>query len=467
MATALVIEPHELHRGPADTGDDRKRAGTIRWLDRRLHPLTGMTAAESFGALLLAADVFVLLASYYLLKTVREALILSEGSAEVKSYAAGAQALLLLGLVPLYGMVASRVSRTQLVNGVTLFFVSNLAGFHVLASVGVPIGVPFFLWVGVFNLMVVAQFWGFANDLCSIERGQRLFPFVAAGGSLGAWLGAKAASHLMALHRQPTDLLLLAAAGLLFCAVLNLAASRWSGGRGSDPARHAEAAPGHHNAFQLIIGDRYLRLIALLVILVNVVNTVGEFLLGRLVASSAAVAIATGTAHGLTKPQLIGVFYGDFFGWVNLVSLAIQLFLVSQLFKRIGVAGALFVLPIIACGVYGTLACVPALGFVRYGKILENSTDYSLQNTSRHALFLPTSREAKYKATQAIDAFCWRAGDLVQAFVVYAGVRLAFDVRQFALLNEVLVAVWLVLVVGIYREHRRTTRLLNRTPLAA
>src|SRR5262245_53238546 len=161
-------------------------------LDKSLGLFTDVRAGEALGALLLAADIFCLLASYYLLKTARESLILAESSAEVKSYAAGAQALILLAAVPLYGMVASRVNRSRLINGVLLFFTSHLAIFHVLASHGLHIGIAFFLWVGVFNLMIVAQFWSFANDVYTFERGQRLFPLVGVGGSLGAWFGARA-----------------------------------------------------------------------------------------------------------------------------------------------------------------------------------------------------------------------------------------------------------------------------------
>ena len=59
------------------------------------------------------------------------------------------------------------------------------------------------------------------------------------------------------------------------------------------------------------------------------------------------------------------------------------------------------------------------------------------------------------KAKQAIDAFCSRVGDVLQAVVVFVGVRMAFDIRQFALLNEILVVIWMAVVWGIYREHRR------------
>jgi AAA family ATP:ADP antiporter len=426
------------------------------WLDGWLGVFTEVRRGEGAGALLLAANVFCLLASYYLLKTVREALILSEGGAEVKSYAAGAQAMILLLVVPAYGAFASRVSRMRLISGVMLFFVSHLLVFHRLAARGVQIGVPFFLWVGIFNLVVVAQFWAFANDLYTHERGQRLFPLIGIGASVGALAGARLASRLMAAHAGPPQLLLIAAAGLMACIGLTYCANH------RERSRHEPATPGPideplgpEGGFRLIVTDRYLRLIALMVILVNVVNTIGEFMLGRLVVAQASRALVDGTAAGLTRSQLIGVFYGDFFGWVNLVSLFIQLFVVSRVFKRIGVRGALFVLPSVAFVSYGGLALLPVLAAVRLGKIFENSTEYSLQNTAGHALFLPTSREAKYKAKQAIDAFFWRVGDVLQAIVVFIGVRLAFGVSQFALLNQLLVVVWLAVVVGIYREHKR------------
>ena len=112
----------------------------------------------------------------------------------------------------------------------------------------------------------------------------------------------------------------------------------------------------------------------------------------------------------------------------------------SRIFKYIGVRGALFILPAIALGSYTMIALLPVFAVVRWAKILENSTDYSIQNTTRHALFLPTSREAKYKAKQAIDSFFVRAGDLLQAVVVFVGTMLAFSIRGYALVNVALVA---------------------------
>jgi AAA family ATP:ADP antiporter len=79
-------------------------------------------------------------------------------------------------------------------------------------------------------------------------------------------------------------------------------------------------------------------------------------------------------------------------------------------------------------------------------KVADNSIDYSLGNTTKQALWLNTSREAKYKAKQAVDSFFVRSGDVIQATIVFIGERLAFAVPAFAAINVALTCVWLVVV---------------------
>ena len=428
------------------------------WLDRSLSLFTEVHAGEGGTALLLAANLFCLFALYYVLKPVRESLILSESGAVIKSYAAAGQALLLLGLVPAYGAVASRVSRIPFIALVTMFFASNLIIFYLLGVAGVQLGVAFYLWLGIFNLMVPSQMWGFANDLYTKERGARLFPIIGIGTSLGAWIGAEIASEVFG-SLGAYRLMLFAAGGLVVCLLLTLWTNRReaalaSGTDGERRMAEAEQPLGKAGGFQLVLAQRYLLYIALLIMVLNIVNTLGEFILGSLVELQAQRAVAAGTAGGLSEGAWIGTFYGNFYANVNLLGLLFQTFLVSRIFKYIGVQGALFVLPLVALATYSSLAFFPALAIVRIAKTLENATDYSIQTTARQALFLPTSREAKYKAKQVIDSFFWRAGDLLQAVVVFIGVRLAFDIRAYAMVNLVLVGMWLWLVFAIAREYR-------------
>jgi AAA family ATP:ADP antiporter len=431
-------------------------------LERLLAAFAEVRAGEGLTAVLLMLDVFLLLASYYIIKPVREALILGGEGAEVKSYAAAGMAILLVFLVPAYGAYASRVNRLRLVTMVTLFFVANLVVFFVLGQARVPhLGVAFFLWVGIFNLMIIAQFWSFANDVYTSEQGKRLFAIVAFGSSAGAIVGAWVAKPLIGALGAYLPLLL-AAALLGLSLVLTRLVHQRELRAARDPEHAAETQPlGREGGFALVVRQRYLLLIALLMLVLNIVNTNGEFILGKTLEGAAERLAVLGQTGGLPaedfKGRYIGQFYAGFFTWVNALGAIIQLFVVSRVFKWFGVRAALFVLPVIALGGYTVLAVAPVIGLIRGVKIVENSIDYSLQNTARQALFLPTSREAKYKAKQAIDTFFVRAGDVLSAAVVFGVSSLALGPTRVAMVNVGLVALWLMLAAGIAAEHRRLT----------
>ncbi len=452
----------------ADSKDSRNP------FERFLGLFADVRGGEGTTLVLLAMDVCLLLMAYYIIKPVREALIIAGGGAEVKAYASAGQAMLLLGAVPLYSAIASRSSRRRLINVVTIFFAACLGAFYILAQFQVPLGVVFYLWVGVFNLMIIAQFWAFANDLYTPEAGKRLFAVVAIGGSVGATLGGKIAKLLA--EPMGAYQLLFVAAGLLLVSLIiaNVIDSRERHGAAERAAARAEEAEepiGKSGAFRLVFKSKYLILIALLMLFLNCVNTTGEYILSRTVQNAAETSVAaseTQTADGAVKlseedrkdqiQKYVIKFYGDFFSVVNLVALLAQLFVVSRILKYLGVRVALLILPVIALGAYALLIFYPILGIVRWAKTAENSTDYSLQNTVRQVLFLPTTREQKYKAKQAIDTFFVRAGDLCQAGLVFAGTTwFAFKTMHFALVNLVLVAIWIVIAILIGRENRILT----------
>jgi len=436
-------------------------------VERALSLVTVVRPGEGVPALLLALNVFLLLTAYYVIKPVREALILAGGGAEVKSYASVGQAALLALAVPLYGIVAGRLSRVSLITRVTLFFVLCLCGFFFAAQLGVPhLGVAFYLFVGIFNLMVIAQFWSFANDVYSPDQGERLFPIVAFGASVGAVAGSVLTGALVELM-SVEQLLLVSAAILAATVVITRRVDSMFSAQGSE--REPESSPvevpepaqekeGSHGAFALVFRSRYLLLIAGLMFLANLVNTTGEFILGSLVSETAEQAVADNGAGGLTEKQWIGSFYADFFAVVSVVGVVLQLFVVSRVIRFLGVRGAVLFLPVIALSSYALLALAPVLAVVRWAKTAENATDYSLNNTVRNVLFLPLSREEKYKAKQAIDGFFVRGGDVASAAVVYAGLNLlSWENGHFAWFNVVMVSLWALCAVLVGRRYARMT----------
>ncbi len=409
---------------------------------------------EVAGALLMTLLMFLILAAYYELKTAREVFILAQGGAEVKSYSSAGQALLLLVLVPAYGAFASKVNRERLVTWVTLFFVGNVLLFALAYQAGLNIGIAYFLWVGIFNVMVIAQFWAFANDIFTAEQGKRLFPLIGVGSSLGAWVGSVRAGHLVGTQ-GPMRLLLSAAGILVICTLLARVVSRVTARADRSAAAAAAAAAaekplGKEGGFELIRKDRYLLLIAMLTVLLNVVNTSGEYLFGRYVVEQANALQGTGVELAAARERFIGQTYSQLFSTVNLVGFLLQMFVVSRVFKYLGVGKSLFIHPLVAGVGYLLMLRAPSLQLMTWVKVADNSLDYSLGNTTKQALWLPTSREAKYKAKQAVDSFFMRAGDVIQAAVVFTGERLAFSVPGFAAINVVLVGAWLG-VAGLLR----------------
>jgi AAA family ATP:ADP antiporter len=450
---------------PVNASSPPPQAGRPAFREHPVEYVLGLFAevhsGEAVTALWLAANVFLLLTAYYLLKVAREPLILAvEGGAEIKSYAAAGQSILLVFVAMAYGEIAARVDRMKLIALVTLFFAANLLVFFVLGSRDVPLGVPFYLWVGIFNMTVVAQFWSFAADVYSPEQGKRLFPILGIGSSVGAVAGSWFAKRLIGLG--PFQMMLVSAGLLIGCLLMT-----WHVNRREERApREREPAPeeplGKTSGFSLLVRDRYLLLIAGLMFIINWVNTTGEYVLDRtLVASAADAAVRA----GITTQRFVGTFKAEYFQWVNVIGVVMQLFVVSRIIKYLGVRRALFIMPAVSLAGYSVLAIVPQLSLIFAAKVAENSLDYSLQNTARHALWLLPSREAKYKVKQIVDTFLVRAGDVMSAVVVWIGVRVGFQTVHFLVGNILLIGVWSLVLVALGREHRR--RSSEEEPLGA
>jgi len=455
---------------------------------------------EAGKALLLGANVFLILMAYYILKPLREALILvDKDSAVIKSCLSGAQAVLFVFVIKAFSRLASKVPRHLLITWTTSFFISNLVIFYFLNLGGMaikPMGIMFFIWIGIFNYFVIAQFWGFANDLYSDEVGKRAFPLVALGATLGGFVATlpimKRLRDLLG-GRWEYKLMLIAGAILLLCIGLaryihrrEVRKTRADLEKGlvgaAEKAKVQERPLKAGGGFRLIFKSRYLLLIALMIGLYNFVNATGEFIISKVTldqslasqarkpaaagpqqlaamsgeqSADAALPVASPALATKTDTKTIHNAFMDYQFLGNLIALVFQLFLVSRIFKWVGVGGALLFLPLIALGGYALISFGAVLVLVRWVKAFENGTDYSLQNTTKAALFLVTKREEKYKAKAAIDTFFVRGGDTLSALAVVVGtLLLGLRIERFALLNVVVVIVMIVLCFRIIKSYK-------------
>jgi AAA family ATP:ADP antiporter len=421
-------------------------------LERLLRSFTQTEAGEGRSVVLFFVYAFLVLVSLYIVRTLREPLLLVDASAEVKTYASAAAALALLVLVPLYGAAFRRTNRNQLVRGVTGFFIATLGALFLAKRGGVDIGFAYYVWAGIFGVTIVAQFWAHAADCFDVATGRRLFPAIMMGATLGGIVGPSAYRALAGVL-DASEFMLVAVALL----VLTLPLVQWT--RSSVPADRRSRCvqsigPSVDSAlggFALIARDRYLLLVALLIMLLNCVSTLGDFLLTSAVLSTAEQQLAVDPS--LDKGRLIGEFYASFYLAVNVLTVVLQVFVVGRLFRWVGVNGALLVLPLIALLGYGLVAFLPIFALLRVVKICEYGGNYSILNTARQALFLPLSTKGKYEGKIATDTFFWRFGDLIPAVIVFVGLNwLDFTAQQFAVMNMGLSLVWLAIAVQLARR---------------
>lgn len=438
-----------------------------------LRAFTVIHPGEALTVFLLSFNIFLIIGAYSILKPVKKGLILTKYEAEQEVYLYAAVAILLIFVVKMFSFLSSKVPRQILIISVTSFFISNLVLFYILGVLDVPLsilGVVFWIWVSIFGVFVVAQFWGFSNDIYTEQAGKRLFPIIMFGQNLGAYLGAKSTKNLV----QPEgplsvyQLMLLAGVLLIISIILTFIIHK----RESKRIKHKEAT---HTAekesmkkteekplqkggcFRLVLKSRYLIFLAFMILALNYVNTTGEFIRSDVWKQAANKAQVTGKIEDSEEAtmQYLTKIESGFHEIVNLLAMLIQLFLVSRIFKWFGVRGAILFLPFIALGGYFLIGLGASFAVVRLTKTLENSTDYSLMNATKGALFLITSREAKYKAKAAIDTFFVRSGDVLVALTVFIGSRLLLSNESFARVNVVAAVIWIILCFYTIREHKK------------
>jgi AAA family ATP:ADP antiporter len=476
VALAPATAPHEVPvsaSAPTANGDFDPRQ--LSWVERGLRTFTDVRPGEGHTALVMFANVFLILCAYYFIKPLREGWLAASGTGglsklELRAYTAFGQSLLLVPVVALYGRLVGRWPRAVLIERATLFCMANMVIFWAIQPgfrTGLPgAGIAFYLWVGMFAVFVVAQFWAFAADLYTDERGKRLLPMIAIGATAGAAVGSLVLERAVSSGLVPAQ-------HVLLMALLPLGVSIWltrvaDAREGSVEAAkiEVEASADRRGALGLVFGTRLLLVLGLIMLLSNWVKTNGEnqlydVLQSTLGAEAAQQGIAGDAVKSFVKERTTA-FYGSFFFWVNVAALALQALAASRLLKYGGFAAVFLMLPAIALFSYAAMALLPALWLVRSMQVPVNATDYSIQNTARHVFWLPLSQDVTFKGKPTVDSLFVRAGDGMAALTVLVGVQLAsIPVRSYFAWNVALVVVWLLAALWVVRSHARLGQLTH------
>ncbi len=443
--------------------------------ERLLRLFADVRPHEGTTSLILVANIFLILAAFYLIKPVREGwLAITDigdlSKLEIKAYSAFAQSILLVIMLPWYARLAARWNRHDLILRVGVLFGVILVAFW-LTQPGMILGkspvfgILFYLFVGLFSVTLVGQFWAFCSDIYGAERGARLFPLVAVGAALGATLGSWIGRQLILLPAiDAFDLILIALIPLGLALAFAMQTDKrgtygepsdWTTDRWEEPA-----APNNEGPYNLILKHRYLSATALMIMIFTWVVTSGDNILFGLVQSAFAEDLANlrgdPQAFDLAMREMTASFYGDLYFWVNFVTLILQAFVVSRILQAGGMRALLYTTPFISLMAYASMAFMPFLGLIKFLKVAENSSNYSIHNTARQMLWLPTTKEMLYQAKPTVDTLFVRLGDGMAALTILIGTRI-FELSNtgFVIINIILVLIWFILSKYLHREHER------------
>ena len=375
------------------------RAAALEW--------TNVRPGERAALLLGFAFHFCVLASYYLVRPLRDALGL-EGGADKLQWLFTATFLVMLLMVPLFGALVSRLPTRRFVPliyrciGLTMILFGVLIANRVAP---VQVGNVFFVWNSVYNLFIVSIFWSVPVHRFSSEQGQRLFGFVAAGGTLGTFIGPLLAATMSS--RLGPIALTLAAAVLLELAVrCHRALLARTEAQSVDPLRVDRRMGGSMLAgITLISRSPYLLGLVLFMLLHTTAATFLYFEQGRIVADS--------YSDVASRTQFFAVV--DLI--VSALTLTFQLLLTGPLIRMIGVGGALITLPLATVVAFTAMALAPVPTTVALAQGLRRAIEFSVVRPAREVLWTVVSREEKYKAKNVIETLVYRGGDAMSGWL--------------------------------------------------
>jgi len=379
--------------------------GRVRFLEK----LTQIRSFELTAVVLSFGCYFCLLAGYYLIRPVRDAMGVAGGVKNLPWLFTATLASMLL-ISPLFSWLTGRFTRSKLLFLCYGFLTLNLllfyAAFSWLPSTSqIYVGRIFYVWVSVYNLFVVSLFWSFMADGYNLSHSKRLFAIIAAGGSLGAIIGS-ALSNFLVSHEQLTTTLLISAALLLMSLSIARRLEQLLVKSPVGSFKRSSIVQSHPwRGISLTVGSSYLRAVCAYLLCFTLSSTFLYFLKANLVSQQG------------SSTQDWATLFSQIDFWTNLLTFIGQFFITARLIHRFGLALALALLPALTFIGFSLLGFWPSFALLILFEALRRAVNFAVAKPCREMLFSALSQEQKYQAKNFIDTFVYRIGDAAGAWV--------------------------------------------------
>lgn len=414
-------------------------------IKRYVAKLVTVEEGEWRATLLAFTFFFFLLASYFILRSIRDAVGVAAGTAKLPWLFTGTL-LATLAVNPIFATIVSKLPVRRFIPIVYRVFAAMLVLFSYLVYNSTPaqekfLGPAFWIFISVFSLFVPSVFWGFMADTFYSEQGKRLYGFIGVGGTLGGMFGSTLTSQLAT--RLGTPVLMLMSVVMLECGVQVI--------RRFPPSFRSETRERESNKRAVggtslagithVLTSPYLLAICLFMLLFTIGTTVLYFQQAEIV----------GARYADRESRTAFLASIDFY--VQLLTVIAQLFISGRVIKWIGVGMTLAILPLISIIGFSALGMYSSLGLFVAFTVTRRAGNYAFANPGREVLFSVISPEDKYKAKNFIDTFAYRSGDQIGAwsYSLLSGAGMA--VSSIALIAAPMSAVWLLVALWLGRRH--------------
>ncbi len=395
-------------------------------------------------AFLLFADFFLIILAYYQIKPASRSLFIEYLGADQLPYVWIATALVLVGLIGWYHRMVANYSRLRVILVSCLIFIACLVFFRVwlLLSPGPVVAGAFYIYVDIFSVVLVEQFWSLANTTYNLKDGKRWYGFVGTGGLLGGFCGGLLASYLLKTTAlQTMDLLLVAAAIIALVLMLNLYMARTGGLRERDAGSQQQGISG----WRALTSNRYLLLIGLILLLAQMAQPLVEYKFMQIVALE------------YTELEQRTSFISLFFSLMGAFSILINLLFTPLTHHFFGVITGLLVQPVALALCTGGFMLHPGLWSASLMKISDRGLSYSINRASKELLYIPIDPLLTYQAKAWIDMFGYRLFKVIASVLILLLTQwlpISLSIVQLGWVTLAVCLTWLYLINRLAVEYR-------------
>ncbi len=421
-------------------------------------PSRALPRAEIIRAIALFLNFFLIILGYYHIKPASRSLIVQYLGADQFPWIWITTAVVLGLLMVPYERLVERVSRLRLVQGSCLVFLLALVGFHAWLADPVPAAaVVFYVFVDIFSVVLVEQFWSLANTVYSTDAGRRWYGFIAAGGLVGGVTGGAMSASLLNATSMTTIDLLLVCAGILVLVILLSQVIALTGAydHGARPGGAVPGGPASTRGWRALAASPYLRMIAAVLLCAQLCESLIEFQFIKTVEAA------------YTQLDQRTAYLGQFFSVLGLFSIGVNLLITPMVHRFLGTMAGLFAQPLAVMAAGGGFLAQQGLVAASAFKIADRGLSYSINRASKELLYIPVDPVLTYQAKAWIDMFGYRLFKVAGAaliIVLTQWLPVFEGLSVLTALTMTVAAAWLVL---LWRLREQYANVLQAAPAPA